>query len=125
MAKQNAGSGLGQSGDGEETGGRAKGTRARKAPRPGKCQKFVMARFAEALPEVAAKLLHEAKQGSVAHLKLVLQISGLDKGEVPRVRSKKREKNLEEILMEAWAKDAEEAKRFGVVPEVFPDTSGD
>lgn len=73
-----------------------------KAPRPRYCRTFARARFAEGLPEITETLILEAKKGSVAHLKLLVQLSGLDKGEVvPRV-TKRRGKSLEAVLMEEW-----------------------
>ena len=92
------------------------------APRPTYCRAFTRARFAEALPEVTATLLREAKKGSVAHLKLLVQISGIDKGEIKPAGKKRRGKGLEQLLKEAW--EASGTKGAEREPETFPDTSG-
>jgi len=59
----------------------------------------------ESIPEVAAKLAEQAKEGSVAHMKLLLQLLGLDDGGFVVVEPGKREKTLEEILLEEWHKE--------------------
>ena len=81
------------------------------APRPKNCRLYTRARLAEELPAVTRTLLREAKKGSIAHLKLLVQISGLDKGSVTPEPKKHKGRNLEQILMDEWAKEqAEEAK---------------
>ena len=92
------------------------------APRPTYCRAFTRARFAEALPEVTATLLREAKQGSVAHLKLLVQISGIDKGEIKPAGRKRKGKGLEQLLKEAWERQGSAGQPEE--PERFPDTSG-
>ncbi len=92
------------------------------APRPTYCRAFTRARFAEALPEVTATLLREAKQGSVAHLKLLVQISGIDKGEIKPAGRKRRGKNLEELLKEAWARRESEGESDSQAPGTPWDT---
>ena len=77
------------------------------APRPKYCRVFARARFAEALPEISDALLKQAKDGSVPHLKLLVQLSGLDKAEVVPRATRRRGKSLEAVLMEEWRKDEE------------------
>ncbi len=78
------------------------------APRPAYCRTYARARFAEALPVIAARLIEEAKQGSVPHLRALLELTGLNKGDVVPGASKRRGKSLEAVLMEQWRKDEEE-----------------
>lgn len=75
------------------------------APRPRHCRTFARARFAEALPEIADTLLEQARKGSVAHLKLLVQLSGLDRGDLVPKAAKRRGKSLEAILMDEWSKE--------------------
>ena len=56
-----------------------------------------------ALPELMQALLEKARHGSVAHIKLLMQLERDLAGPEPEEH---RGKNLEEILMEQWAKDA-------------------
>jgi len=56
----------------EATTGAAEG-KAGKPPRPARCKRYARARFAEALPMIMKKLLYEVEQGSVPHLKVVLE----------------------------------------------------
>ena len=56
-----------------------------------------------ALPELTKALLDKARQGSVAHMKLLIHLERDLAGPEPE---EQRGKNLEEILMEQWAKDA-------------------
>ena len=56
-----------------------------------------------ALPALTAALLEKAREGSVAHMKLLIQLErDLDKPGPDEGRGK----NLEQILMEQWAKYA-------------------
>jgi hypothetical protein len=76
------------------------------APRPANCRKFARARFAEQLPKIMVKLTEQALDGSVPHMKLLLELTGLDKAEPPQTAQRK-EKSLEAILLEQWRKDEE------------------
>jgi hypothetical protein len=58
----------------------------------------------EAIPEVAAKLAEQAKEGSVAHMKLLLQLLGLDDDGFVIAEARPQEKTLEQILLEEWQK---------------------
>jgi hypothetical protein len=58
----------------------------------------------EAIPEVAAKLAEQAKEGSVAHMKLLLQLLGLDEDGFVIAEARPQEKTLEQILLEEWHK---------------------
>jgi hypothetical protein len=95
------------------------------APRPAHCRLYTLERMAMAMPAVVMSLVGMATKGSVPHIKLLIQISGLDKADVVPAKRMKREKNLEEILKEAWENDvAEKAKREAAraVPAVLPVT---
>ena len=83
----------------------------RAAPRPVHCKRFARARFAEALPEIMQTLLDQVKTGSVPHLKVVLELTGLDKAETAPRKDKREEKSLEAILLEQWRKDEEQANK--------------
>lgn len=86
------------------------------APRPRQCRPFVRKRMAEVMPTLVAMLLKEAHAGSLGHLKMLVQLAGLDKGEVsPKVQ--RREKSLEKILLEQWEKDAALAKEEAEEPD--------
>ena len=77
-------------------------------PRPAQCKKFARARFAEALPDIMTKLLAEVQSGNVGYLKVLLELTGLDKPDPPPRPRKVKEKTLEQILLEQWHKDGEE-----------------
>jgi hypothetical protein len=79
-----------------------------KPPRPARCKSFARARFAEALPDIMPKLLDEVVKGSVPHLKVLLELTGLDKAEVTPPPARRKEKSLETILLEQWKRDGEE-----------------
>ena len=83
------------------------------APRPKYCRTFARARFAEALPEIAETLLKQAKDGSVPHMKLLIELSGLNKGDVVPRATKKRGKSLQAILEEEWQKEKDEIAAEG------------
>ena len=92
-----------------ETSGVAKLGRPMRAPRPQMCRSFVRKRIAEQMPALVEMLMKQANEGSLGHLKILVGLAGLDKGEVaPAV--KRREKSLETILLEQWAKDDEAAE---------------
>ena len=93
-------------GGGEEASGAGNrcGSEAVGAPRPRYCRVFARKRIAEEMPQLVDMLLEQSKQGSLGHLKMLVQLGGLDKGEVtPKVQ--RREKSLEAILMEQWERD--------------------
>ena len=58
-----------------------------------------------AIPDSADALAQEARKGSVQHIKLLLQLVGLDEGGLALKEVRPREKTLEEIVMEQWAKE--------------------
>ena len=95
----------GLDGDG---GARAEGKKAAVgAPRPMLCRTFTRARVAEALPEIVERFVEEAKKGSIAHAKMLANLGGLDKGEMP-VESKRRGKSVVGKLLEKMAREPEE-----------------
>ncbi len=59
----------------------------------------------EAVPESASALAEGAGQGSVAHIKLLLQLVGLDDGELASKEVRPQEKTLQAILMDLWNKE--------------------
>lgn len=86
------------------TGSESKGV---VAPRPAYCRSFTRARVAEALPEIVERFVEEAKKGSIAHAKLLTNLGGLDKGDMPT--AKKREgKSVVRLLMDSIAKDSDD-----------------
>jgi hypothetical protein len=58
-----------------------------------------------ALPQLAVALAEQAEKGSVPHMKLLLEMLGLDKGGFAAREIKVKERTLEEILMEQWHKE--------------------
>ena len=54
------------------------------------------------LPAVVRALAEQAKTGSVTHLKLFLELSGVLKGGLTVPEKKVRERTLEEILVQQW-----------------------
>lgn len=56
----------------------------------------------ETLPLILDTLLEQARAGSLPHMKLLLELCGLDKGKLAPQEPAKREKTLEEILTEQW-----------------------
>ena len=73
------------------------------APRPKSCRTFTRARVAEALPEIVERFVEEAKKGSIAHAKMLANLGGLDKGEIPE-RKPRRRKSVVGRLLENLAK---------------------
>jgi hypothetical protein len=77
------------------------------APRPKHCRTFTRARVAEALPEIVERFVEEAKNGSIAHAKMLTTLGGLDKRETPAAK-KRRGKSAVTLLMEKMAREPEE-----------------
>jgi hypothetical protein len=75
------------------------------APRPQSCRTFTRKRVAEALPEIVEAFAEEAKKGSVAHMKMLANLGGLDQRELP-VAKKRRGKSVVRRLLE-MTKDSE------------------
>jgi hypothetical protein len=67
--------------------------------------KWARKRLMEAIPEAAKALATGASSGSVPHIKLLLELVGLDEGELGPETECRREKTLEEIVMEQWRKE--------------------
>jgi hypothetical protein len=76
------------------------------APRPRQCRTFTKARVAEALPDIVKTFVEEAKQGSIAHTKMLIALSGLDKDERPAVK-KRRGKSVVGKLIEKIMREPE------------------
>jgi len=77
------------------------------APRPKYCRTYTRKRVAEALPEIVDAFAKEAKKGSVAHMKMLSNLGGLDKGEMPVVK-KRRGKTTVGRLLERLKKEPAE-----------------
>ena len=91
----------------EAAAGKVPGTagfRVGRAPRPAYCRTYARARVAEALPVLMPALLEQALRGSVPHLKAVMQLAGLDKGDVVPRKTKRRGKSVGAVLLEQWAR---------------------
>ena len=56
----------------------------------------------EAVPAAATALANDATKGSVPHIKLMMQLVGLENAGFAPVAEQRQEKTLEEILMEKW-----------------------
>src|SRR5580693_902388 len=76
------------------------------APRPNSCRTFTRAKVAEALPEIVDRFVEEAKKGSIAHAKMLTNLGGLDKGEMPE-RKKRRGKSVVGQLLESLSRQPE------------------
>ena len=47
---------------------------------PKHCQSYVRKRVAQALPEILEKFIEEAKKGSIPHVKILIALSDLSRG---------------------------------------------
>ena len=96
------------------------------APRPRYCRTFTRARVAEALPEIVERFAEEAKQGSIAHVKVLMKIGGLDTGDVVPKATKRRGKSVIQALLENLRDDPPTLVEDSVVQEdVRPEGEGD
>jgi hypothetical protein len=68
------------------------------APRPKYCRTYARKRVAEALPEIVDAFAKEAKKGSVAHMKMLANLGGLDKGETPAVKRRRGKSVVRRLL---------------------------
>ena len=91
--------------DGVDDGGKQEAKAAVSAPRPRSCRTFTRKRVAEALPAIVEAFAEEAKKGSVAHMKMLANLGGLDKADLPAVK-KRRGKSVVRRLLD-MTKDAE------------------
>ena len=87
--------------DSEDVGragaGKARARDVGAAPDPQGCRTFVRGRLAEAMPDITAVLVAKARRGSLQHMKLLMQLSGLDKDELAEPSANK---TLQQFLME-------------------------
>jgi hypothetical protein len=91
-------------GDGRE---RPRGKKdASKAPRAKDCGPYTRERIAEALPEIVEIFVKEAKNGSIAHTKLLAVLSGLDKGYKEAPVRKRQRKSSALLAMEKLMREA-------------------
>ena len=67
-------------------------------PRPRYCRTYARKRVAEALPAIVEKFAEEAKKGSVAHMKMLANLGGLDKGELPVVKKRRGKSVVRRLL---------------------------
>ena len=68
------------------------------APLPRNCRTFTRKRVAEALPEIVEAFAREARNGSVAHMKMLAHLGGLDKGELPVVKKRRGKSVVRRLL---------------------------
>ena len=68
------------------------------APRPRQCRAFTRKKVAEALPKIVEAFAEEAKKGSVAHMKMLANLGGLDKGELPVVKKRRGKSVVRRLL---------------------------
>ena len=68
------------------------------APRPRYCRTFTRKKVAEALPKIVEAFAEEAKKGSVAHMKMLASLGGLDKGEMPVVKKRRGKSVVRRLL---------------------------
>ena len=59
----------------------------------------------EGVPKAATALVEGAVDGSVPHIKLLMQLVGLDEAGFATVAVRPQEKTLEEIVMEQWNRE--------------------
>jgi hypothetical protein len=93
--------------DGDGGAQSAESKRAGGAPQPKACRTFTRAKVAEALPEIVERFVEEAKNGRIAHAKLLANLGGLDKGEAPQEK-KRRGKSVVRLLLDDLAREPEE-----------------
>ena len=72
------------------------------APRPRYCRTYARKRLAEAAPQVVDAFLEKAKDGSVQHLKTLLELTGIMKDPVKPKVVKRRGKTLARQLLDEW-----------------------
>ncbi len=73
--------------------------------RPRECIDQARRSLVEAMPDAAKALGAKAGDGSFSHMKLMVQLLGLEKGGLKPRQKVKREKTLEQILQEQWEKE--------------------
>jgi len=59
----------------------------------------------QAVPATATALADGAHKGSLPHIKLLMQLVGLDNGQLASKETRPKEKTMEEILMELWEQE--------------------
>ena len=93
----------GLDGDGGE---RPRGKKdANKAPKANNCGSFTRERVAEALPQILKIFVEEAKKGSIAHMKLLATLSGLDKGDKETPVRKRQRKSSALLMIEKMMRE--------------------
>jgi hypothetical protein len=93
----------GLDGDGGE---RPRGkTDAVKAPKAKNCGSYTRERVAEALPDIVKTFVQEAKNGSIAHTKMLATLSGLDKGDKEKPLRKRQRKSSAVLMMEKMLRE--------------------
>jgi hypothetical protein len=78
----------------------ASSTTAKKAVRSEKVKMYARARVAEALGEIMDRFVEEAKNGSVAHTKVLTSLGGLDGTKKRAGQPKARRRNATAVLQE-------------------------
>jgi hypothetical protein len=77
--------------------------------KPKQCRVFAQKRVAEALPEIVDRFVREAKQGSIAHAKALLGLSGIDK-QTEASGQRRRGKGLADRLLSELRRGKPEVK---------------
>jgi hypothetical protein len=91
------------------------------APRPNACRTFTRAKVAEALPSIVEKFVEEAKKGSIAHTKMLANLGGLDKGEMPQVK-RRRGKSVVAKLLEDLMREPKKPEGEGPTADLVDGT---
>jgi hypothetical protein len=80
------------------------------APRSNNCRAFARKRMAEEMPDIVSALIEKTKDGSVAHAKVLLELTGVMKEPVAPKGVKRRGKSVVGTLLEEIAEIQNRAK---------------
>ena len=73
------------------------------APRPNNCRAFARKRMAAEMPDIVDALIEKTKDGSVAHAKVLLELTGVTKEPMAPKEEKRRGKSVVGTLLEEIA----------------------
>lgn len=92
-----------------ETQRRSRADRVRertiREPGPRTCKRYMRARLAQALPEIATRLIEASREGSLPELKMLLQMCGLDDKDALPDSKRRRGRSLAEQLLDEWRRE--------------------